>query len=60
MKTQRHPQRGQSMFEYIVACGLVTALLVAPVAGGTSTLDLLLEGIQRGYARLVTALAVPI
>jgi hypothetical protein len=48
------------MFEYIVACGLVTALLVAPVAGGSSTLDLLLEGIQRGYARIVTALAVPI
>jgi hypothetical protein len=56
----RRMQRGQSMFEYVVACGLVTALLSTPVAGGRSTLQMLLDGIQQGYARLVTALSVPV
>ncbi|MEW6703857.1 MAG: hypothetical protein AB1430_03290 [Pseudomonadota bacterium] len=60
MEVNKKAQQGQAMFEYAVACALVTALLVAPVGGGRSTLDILLEGIQRGYARLLTALAVPV
>ena len=58
--TQSGPQRGQSMMEYLVGCALVTALLAVPVAGDRSTLELLLDGMQRGYARLVTALSVPV
>jgi hypothetical protein len=57
---KRPGQRGQSMVEYIVACGLVTALVATPVAGGRSTLQILLDGIQQGYARLVTAMSVPV
>jgi hypothetical protein len=53
-------QRGQSMFEYLVACALVTALVSVPVAGGDSTLQILLDGIQQGYARLVAAISVPV
>lgn len=52
--------RGQALMDYVVGCALVTALLVAPWPGGRSALDLLLDGVRLGYARLVTALAVPV
>jgi hypothetical protein len=58
--SSRPGQRGQAMLEYVVACALVTALMSTPVAGGRSTLQILLDGIQQGYARLVTAISVPI
>jgi hypothetical protein len=56
----RGASRGQAAMDYIVGCALVTALLVAPLPGGRSAIDLLLDGMRLGYARLVTALAVPV
>ena len=39
---------------------LVTALVAVPVSGGDSTLQILLDSIQLGYARLVAAISVPV
>lgn len=60
MNAYRQPDRGQAMVDYLVGCAVVTALLVAPLPGGRSALELVLDGIRLGYARLVTALAVPV
>jgi hypothetical protein len=46
--------------EYVVGCALAMALLVAPLGGGRSALDLLLGGVQLAYARLAAALSVPV
>jgi hypothetical protein len=53
-------QHGQAAMDYIVGCALATALLVAPLPGGRSAIDFLIDGVRLGYTRLVTALAVPV
>jgi hypothetical protein len=60
MKAHKKTPHGQAMVDYLVGCGLVTALLAAPLPGGRSALELLLDGVRLGYARLVTALSVPV
>ena len=59
-RAQSAGQRGQALMDYVVGCALVTALLVAPFPGGRSAIELLLDGVRLGYARLVTALSVPV
>ena len=52
--------RGQSMTEYLVALAVVGALITAAGAGDPSVLQLFLDSVRLGWARLLSALALPV
>lgn len=48
------------MTEYLVALVVLAAVLVGAGAGDPSMLQLFLDSIRTGWARLLTALALPV
>lgn len=52
--------RGQSMTEYLVALAVLAAVLVGAGAGDPSVLQLFLDSVRTGWARLLSALALPV
>ncbi len=53
-------QRGQSMTEYLVALAVLAAVLAGAGLGDPSVLQLFLDSVRTGWARLLTALALPV
>ncbi len=53
-------QGGQSMTEYLVALTVLAAVLVGVGAGDPSVLQLFLDSVRTGWARLLSALALPV
>lgn len=52
--------RGQSMTEYLVALAVVVAVVGLSTAGDPSILQFFLDSMRTGWARLLTALALPV
>ncbi|HKO68783.1 MAG TPA: hypothetical protein VJU53_13355 [Burkholderiaceae bacterium] len=53
-------KRGQSMTEYLVALAVLAAMLASTGIGDPPVLQLFLESVQAGWARLLSALALPV
>ncbi len=53
-------QRGQSMTEYLVALAVLAAVLAGAGLGDPSMLQFFLDSVRTGWARLLTALALPV
>jgi len=53
-------QRGQSMTEYLVALAVLAAVLAGTGFGDPSMLQFFLDSVRTGWARLLTALALPV
>jgi len=52
--------RGQSMTEYLVALAVLAAVIASTGAGDPSVLQLFLDSVRTGWARLLSALALPV
>jgi hypothetical protein len=59
-------QRGQSMTEYVIACGVLAFVLFVPIAGDAAspggaktTVELMLDGFKRAYQKFSYALSLP-
>ena len=52
--------RGQSMTEYLVALAVLAAVIASTGAGDPPVLQLFLDSIRTGWARLLSALALPV
>ncbi len=53
-------QCGQSMTEYLVALAVLAAMLASAGLGDPSVLQLFLDSVRTGWARLLSALALPV
>ncbi|MBA2412597.1 MAG: hypothetical protein H0V63_07190 [Burkholderiaceae bacterium] len=51
---------GQSMTEYLVALAVLVAVIAGTGAGDPSMLELFLDSVRTGWARLLSALALPV
>jgi hypothetical protein len=52
--------RGQSMTEYLVALAVMVAVIGLGTAGDPSMLQFFLDSMRTGWARLLSALALPV
>jgi hypothetical protein len=61
LRFDRHVSlRGQSMTEYLVALAVLAAVLAGANVGDPSVLQLFLDSVGTGWARLLSALALPV
>ena len=58
-------QRGQSIVEYTVVCGVLAFVLFVPITdaaspgGAKSTIELVLEGLRLAYQKFSYAISIP-
>jgi hypothetical protein len=60
LRFDRYLSQGQSMTEYLVALAVLAAMLASAGLGDPSVLQLFLDSVRTGWARLLSALALPV